>query len=81
MKKNMTTEELIAYCKKNEGQTIEAELALAGGICKTTHRLCWWESRLEDCGCDDVWYRTSAKRFLQTYGGANWLVYADLQIR
>lgn len=67
----MSTCDLLRYVKKNEGETVDAELILNYNG-RSTHYVMWFCGRLYDTGCDDERRRTSMKRFKELYPNASW---------
>ncbi len=63
----MNTDELLSHIRADEGKLVEARLSLAGGLACSTHRIMWWNHRVEDQGCDDLIHRTSMKQFRMAY--------------
>jgi hypothetical protein len=76
----LTTVELIALVKANEGEHVEASLCLNDGA-KSTHFLIYVKGTLYDEGCDGEERKTTLEEFANNsfYGkrNARWMMYCS----
>jgi hypothetical protein len=79
----LTTVELVALVKANEGEYVEASLCLNGGA-KSTHFLIYMQGIMYDEGCDGEERETTLEEFenhpFYSKRNARWMMYRSQAI-